>query len=360
MPKNPPMDPNVQLEGYKPPESAEELLERYASGERYFRFSSLEGADFRGAALSHINLTTSSLAGACFRFSRLFGARFGFADLRNADFIDALLIGADLSGSTLTLANFQGADLSLATLNATDVFRVNFSRALFKRTLLLRLELSEAYGLREANHISGSEVSASTILSTAAGLAHNPANQGAVENFFRGCGLSEDDISYFRSLIGRPIEFFSCFISYTHADKPFARRLHGQLQAQGIRCWLDEHDIKPGDRIARVIDDAIRVNDRVLLCCSETSLSSWWVNDELEKTLAKERRERRDILIPLDLDGYLHQWDGPWASQVQARYAPSFDGWETDNDVFEKQFEKVVEALRADDGIRGEPLEPKP
>src|SRR5579859_2823003 len=36
---------------------------------------------------------------------------------------------------------------------------------------------------------------------------------------------------------------------YSHADKDFARRNHHELQMRGIRCWLDEHQLLPGDDI---------------------------------------------------------------------------------------------------------------
>jgi hypothetical protein len=35
-----------------------------------------------------------------------------------------------------------------------------------------------------------------------------------------------------------PIQFYSCFISYCHDDKPFARALYDTLRGRGIRCWL--------------------------------------------------------------------------------------------------------------------------
>jgi TIR domain len=68
-----------------------------------------------------------------------------------------------------------------------------------------------------------------------------------------------------KSLVGRPFEFYSCFISYSHADQSFARRLHDQLQGRGIRCWLDEHQLLPGDDIYEQIDRGIRFWHKVLL-----------------------------------------------------------------------------------------------
>lgn len=44
-----------------------------------------------------------------------------------------------------------------------------------------------------------------------------------------------------------------------------------------------------GDSIVKEIDFGIRTYDKMILVCSEASLSSWWVEDELNRILAKER-----------------------------------------------------------------------
>jgi len=210
-------------------------------------------------------------------------------------------------------------------------------------------------------------VGVSTLRLTAAGLASNPGNQGAVETFFRGCGVPDDMLDLFRSWIGRPIQFYSVFISYSHADKPFARRLYDALQGRGIRCWLDEHQILAGDRIHDQINRGIRVWDKVLLCASEASLTSWWVDKEVNAALKKEERLSKQrgtgvySLIPLNLDGYLFtdQWESGWQEEITGRHAPDFSGWSEDNAKFERELEKVIAALRADDGGRERPPEPR-
>ena len=69
----------------------------------------------------------------------------------------------------------------------------------------------------------------------------------------------------------------------------------------------------------------------------------------------RTRGEKVLALIPLDLDGFLHQWPSVKAQQVRSRLAADFVGWAQDTAKFETQLERVIHALRADTGAREEP-----
>jgi hypothetical protein len=194
-------------------------------------------ADFAKANLTEANLTETNLASMC-----LTSADLRKADLSEAELFDADLTQANLSGAELTDANLTGADLREASLFGTD-----FREASLGWTILADVDLSTAQGLDDVQHHGPSIIDVSALYRSHGNIP---------EVFLRGAGVPEDFISYVRSLVGRPFEFYSCFISYSSKDQEFAERLHTDLQDKGVRCWFAPHDVQGGRKLHEQIDQA--------------------------------------------------------------------------------------------------------
>jgi hypothetical protein len=236
--------------------------------------SNLCRANLRRANLRRANLKFANLSNADLSFAILTDATLRGVDLSDAHLSDAILIKADLTDATLGGADFRNADLSSTLFVRTETNNIDMTKAECNGTIFSEVSLSTVKGLETITHMGPSTLGIDTIYRTQTRLP---------EVFLRGCGVPEILIQYLPSMLGQAINFYSCFISHSHADKSFARRLHDTLQGHGIRCWLDEKNLVPGEDLYEGIQHGIRYWDKILVCCSKSSLSEkWWVDHEID------------------------------------------------------------------------------
>jgi hypothetical protein len=224
-------------------------------------------------------------------------------------------------------------------LNGADLNGADLSGAIVVRTHFGDIDLRPVKGLEKVYHNGPSYISTSTL----------SRSQGYIpEAFLRGAGLDDTFIEFVRSLIGRPVDYYTCFISYSSGDQAFAERLYADLQSNGVRCWFAPEDLKWGEKIRKGIDEAIRFYDKLLLVLSTHSVASQWVEQEVATALAKERIENRTVLFPIRLDNTIMEVKSDWPFLIRnTRNIGDFCRWKNPDD-YQKSFKRLLRDLKAE------------
>jgi hypothetical protein len=314
----------------------------------------LYGANLTGARLDRANLNRSNLTAADLALADLGAAELIGADLRRANLGQANLRDACLNGADLYAADFRKADLTRARLVHANLGGARFGMAnlndadltgsVLGRTELNDLDLSVVKGLDTIRHIEPSTIGVDTIYNSRGNIP---------EAFLRGAGIPDVFIINMKALVMamEPIQFYSCFISYSSKDHEFTERLHADLQSKGVRCWFAQEDLKIGDPFRKRIDDAIRMHDKLLIVLSSNSASSSWVEKEVETAFEKERQQNRIVLFPIRLDDAVMETREAWAADIRrTRHIGDFSAWK-DHDLYKKAFDRLMRDLRAEEKV---------
>lgn len=336
--------------------------------------ANLRGANLRGANLDGATLIKANLLGANLISASLIGANLGYADFTEASLCEANLSGANLRGTNLGYANLSEANLSEANLNranllVADLTSANLSGAELQIANFLRTTLK---GTKFRNAVAGSTNFSNIDLSNAVDLESvlhiGPSTIGIdtlyqsrgllPDSFLRGCGVPEPMITYYRSLIEAQnplqLQFYSCFISYSHNDEAFCKQLHQRMRTAGLRVWFAPEDMKGGDKIRPQVEKALHEQDKLLVVLSEESMNSNWVKHEIKQSHKRAVAEQRNVLFPIRMVPYdaVLKWSEfdhsaaiDIADEIRSYHILDFSGWENP-EQFEKAFQKLLVDLR--------------
>jgi hypothetical protein len=288
----------------------------------------------------NIELADIDLSGANLSEEDLNGINFFGVDLTNTNFNYTFLRGADLSYADLRDATLYGADLYLSNLTGGEFANANFFIAEMGFTIISDADLSAVKGLESIIHVGPSSIGIDTIYKSRGNIP---------EKFLRGCGVPEDFIVQIPALVAaiQPIQFYSCFISYSSKDEEFAKRLYNDLQSEGVRCWFAPEDLKIGEKLRVRIDEAVRLHDKLLLILSKNSVASQWVEKEVETAFEKEAKQKKTVLFPVRLDDTVMKKKTGWAADVRkSRHIGDFRDWKN-HDSYKKAFERLMRDLKA-------------
>ncbi|MBV9689669.1 MAG: toll/interleukin-1 receptor domain-containing protein [Ktedonobacteraceae bacterium] len=302
-------------------------------------YANLTGANLSYANLTGANLSCANLTGANLNGTNLEAARMTKANLTSANLTSAHLIYVDFSCADLTNANLASAHLLAANFNTTTLSNANFEDTYLLDSNFAGIDLRTVRGLEK---IQDRQDGPWTIGIDTLVLSHG----NIPSTFLKSAGVPDSLIEYATSLLSYAIEYYTCFISYSSKDEMFAKRLHADLQAKGVRCWFAPHDMKTGDKLRDRIDQAIHLHEKLLLILSKHALASDWVEAEVETALEKEQRQHRLVLFPVRIDDEVMHTTRAWAALLRrTRHICDLTHW-SDPHTYQYAFERLLRDLR--------------
>jgi hypothetical protein len=94
----------------------------------------------------------------------------------------------------------------------------------------------------------------------------------------------------------------SLFLSHSWYDKFFARNLAEILESRGVKVWIDEGELKVGDSLLQRISEGIGKTDFFGIVLSHNSVSSSWVQKELQIAMTYEIDGKKIRVLPILLE----------------------------------------------------------
>ena len=89
------------------------------------------------------------------------------------------------------------------------------------------------------------------------------------------------------------------FVSHSHADNVFSRRLVEDLRKAGLDVWYDEQDLSGGSTHDTVIQRELHQRDAFIVVMSPTSVDSRWVHSEWNEALEQLDHKHMGYVIPV-------------------------------------------------------------
>jgi len=302
-----------------------------------WRETSDEKPDLSGVKLVGDSLDAYDLRSADFSRAELRGVSFRRTLCDECSFQKGVVSEGFFSIADLTGSNFKGSLIAFTAFQASILDKSDFRGATLLRNTFASVSLLDVRGLDKIQRDSwGNSIGIDTFFKSG----------GLPESFLRNSGVPEEFIQYASSLVGKAIEYYSCFLSYSSKDDDFARRLYNDLQGKNVRTWFAPEDLKIGDRFRSRIDESIRLHDKLVLILSANSVASDWVETEVESALEREQKEGKEVLFPIAIDDEGFTSQRAWAADIRRkRHIGDFRRWKS-HDHYTTAFDRLVRDLK--------------
>ena len=94
----------------------------------------------------------------------------------------------------------------------------------------------------------------------------------------------------------------TCTLATAQRINPLSLTLQTVLKNEGLRIWLDDWELNPGDHMRLKIEHGLENSRTVIICMSETYFASEWTQFERNRVLLNDPMNEQRRFIPVRLD----------------------------------------------------------
>ena len=313
--------------------------------------------------LSYADLYEANLSGFNLRNAYFYRADLAYSNLSNAQLIKANLFGSDLSGANFTETNLYHAGLGMSLIKYAIFSHTNLQRvdligatlggsfvegepvslkgAILDDTVLASCDMSDFSDLDTVRQKGPSHIDFDTLYMS---YLKSRNFESILKPFFLNAGVQKPLLDALPEII-TAIKYCSCFVCYGEPDKTFAEELVKNLKSKGIRSWIFSLDSTPGQKLWKQVTEKRQKLDKMIVLCSEKSLTRPGVKKELEEQIDEDPEK----IVPISLDNI---WTQEGFSIIRdgrdlKQYLMDFIYADfSDRTKYEHAFSKLLKALK--------------
>lgn len=95
---------------------------------------------------------------------------------------------------------------------------------------------------------------------------------------------------------------WNVFLSYRSVNRGWVLNLYDVLTDIGFKVFLDQYVLKPGDSLARTLEDGLEQSQAGILIWSTAAQDSEWVRNEYDVLIGKATNDKSFRFVPIKID----------------------------------------------------------
>ncbi|WP_114939093.1 toll/interleukin-1 receptor domain-containing protein [Mucilaginibacter endophyticus] len=92
------------------------------------------------------------------------------------------------------------------------------------------------------------------------------------------------------------------FLSYRSVNRGWVLNLYDILTELGFKVFLDQYVLKPGDSLARTLEDGLQQSQAGILIWSNSAKDSEWVRNEYDVMISMATNDKSFCFVPIKID----------------------------------------------------------